>query len=165
MELDWNHRQVSEYSANSLSGGAGTSRVPPSDHTAGRQLCLWALGYPSAPVLPLQQTPQNSAVQRERERGWALFTEARDLEERGTIYPEIWKLLGSRQGRGCVLSLSAPSAMSPHHSKGTSALSPIGLASVTGRGDRKPIPRTDLLSLSGAVTDLGVPEKLHSLLL
>lgn len=110
--------------------------------------------------------PLNSDVQKgTKETDFVLFAKAWGLEEVGHDGPQGVEATGKRAGEGrCLWSSLSPrfpprsywhpliicSAVSPYHSIGTSALSPANRGS-----DRKPVPGTGLLSLSGDKTDLG----------
>ena len=161
MELDWNHRQVSEYSANSLSGGP----APRGCHlVTTQQEGSSVFGPWDIPLLlffPCNRPPRTQLC-KGKGKGAGLCSQRLGTWKKGAQYTprsgSCWA--AGRGGAVCYHYLPPQQCLLI-----TSALSPIGLASVAGRGDRKPIPRTNLLSLSGAVTDLGVPEKLHSLLL
>lgn len=88
-----------------------------------------------------------------------LCSQQLELGRKRHAKPRIWKLLGSRQGRGCALgapgtlqgTLVPYNSLLPRQCLPTASLGPQCcrriLAWPTGRADRKPTPRTGQLSL------------------
>ena len=62
--------------------GADTSRVPPSGSAAGMQLCLQAPAFPSAPVLPLKQTPELRCAKGNQGKGVSFVLKGLRLREK-----------------------------------------------------------------------------------
>lgn len=82
--------------------------MPPSDGAAGMQLCLWALGYPSAPVLPLKQIPELSRAKGNQKVVW-LCAQGLGAWKKEAHMPQDLEAVGQQVGEGlCLWSSQVP---------------------------------------------------------